>query len=116
MSTRTSAVVGIVPGMALVTAWLLAWRLLSDAAGLFAPAVALFGLACLLLSLARPLGRWRAAPTALRTAAWVGLLLAVAASFSLGAFMPPRLAEWVSPALGRFGGGLALLVVAIGLG
>src|SRR5205809_6278572 len=101
MSTRTSAVLGMVPGVALVAAWLLAWVLLSRAAGLFAPAVALFGLACPLLSLARPLGRWCAAHTALRTAAWVRVSVAVAASFSLGAFRPPRLAEWVSPAFGR---------------
>src|SRR6478672_1525209 len=112
MTTRTSAVLGIVAGVALVTAWLLVWRLLSDAAGLFAPATALFGLACLLLSLVGPLERWPGLLAALRTAAWVSLALAVAASLSLGAFMPPRLAEWVSPALGRFGGGPALLIVA----
>src|SRR3982750_133411 len=108
MRTRISTTPGIVLGLALVSAWLVAWHLLSNAAGLFALATALFGLICLLLS-SMPSGRWPAARTAFGTAARVAMVLAVAAAFSLGAFIPAKLAEWASPALGRFGGLPALL-------
>ena len=49
-------------------------------------------------------------------AAGVGaVILAIGAALSLGAFLPLPVAEWLSPALGRFGGPPALGLLAVAL-
>lgn len=106
---------GIGLGLALLTSWLVAWHWASDAAGFFAPALVIVGLICLTLA---HLGRAQQHPLVacgLRTAGGGAVLLASAAALSLGAFLPPQVAEWVSPALGRFGGPPALLILASAL-
>ncbi len=102
-------------GLSILAAWLIAWHVVSDAAGFFAPATLLFGLLCLLLGQHATMRRAPLLARALRCAGWCAVALGVAASLSLGAFLPTRLAEWISPALGRFGGPLALLLVALAL-
>ncbi len=99
-------------GVLLVAGLLVLWRLSVDAAGFFAPAFAALGLTGLFLG-RRTAARYRpVAAWALRVAGSLALVLALAASLSLGAFLPPRVAEWASPALGRFGGALALGLLA----
>ncbi len=107
---NTIAGVGLECG--LLAIWLIGWHYLSDAAGWFAPATALVGLTLWLLSF---LYFWPRLKLALKTAGWVAIGLAIAASLSLGTFLPPKVAEWISPALGKFGGGVALGLIAVGL-
>jgi hypothetical protein len=101
-------------GLALLAGELALWRLVFDEAGFFAPIMALTGGVSLALAafLSRRgrnlLGR------AIRITGYGATLLAIAAALSLGAFLPPMLAEWLSPVLGRFGGALALGIVAVG--
>jgi len=100
-------------GLALLAGALALWGLLLNEAGFFAPAVAIAGIGGMTLAsfLSRRgsllLGR------TLRVTGGGALLLAVAAALSLGAFFPPLVADWLSPALGRFGGALALGILAI---
>jgi len=113
--TRGSLLAGFGLGLALLGVWLVGWRLLSDAAGWFAPATALIGVVLWLISLTRQLAGLSILRVALRTAGWGAMLLAAMASLSLGAFLPAGLAEWASPVLGRFGGGAALLILGMGM-
>lgn len=101
-------------GLALLAGWIVAWRLFSDAAGFFAPVLAAVGVGC--LALAGPASR-RSSLVAggLRLAGGGGVGLAVCAALSLGAFLPFTVADWISPALGRFGGGAALAILAVAL-
>ena len=109
------AIAAVLLGLPLLAAWLIIWRVVSDAAGFFAPATLLFGLLCLLIGQRAPLHRAPLLARSLRCAGGYAVALGVAASLSLGAFLPTRLAEWISPALGRFGGPLALLIAALAL-
>ncbi|MDP9372110.1 MAG: hypothetical protein M3Q65_06590, partial [Chloroflexota bacterium] len=93
---RAALLPGVGLGLAILVGWLVAWRLLSGEAARFAPATALVGLACWVLSARYAASPRPALPVGLRVAAWGALGLAVAASFSLGAFLPPALADWVS--------------------
>lgn len=113
--TRSSLLLGVLLGAALLGAWLAGWHLLIDAAGLFAPVAALIGITLWLLSRRSPLARSATMRVALNTAGVGAMALALAASLSLGAFLPAGLAEWASPMLGRFGGWAALLILAIGM-
>lgn len=102
-------------GFGLLAIWLIIWHLLFDAAGWFALAMALPGTLGWLLSLSslaknKPLTRH-----ALRTAGLGAMILAYAASLSLGAFLPAGVAQWISPVLGKFGAGIALWVLVVGL-
>lgn len=113
--TGASLLLGLVLGLALLGIWLVGWRLLSDSAGWFAPATALFGTVLWLLSLTTRVGEVPAIRAMLKTAGVGAMALAVAASLSLGAFLPAVAAQWTSPVLGRFGGGVALLILALGM-
>lgn len=113
--TRASLMLGLGLGLALLGLWLVGWRLVSDAAGWFAPATALVGVALWLLSRAGRLAGLPALRPALGVAGWGAVGLAAAASLSIGAFLPAGVAEWVSPALGKFGGGAAMLILATGI-
>ena len=111
--SRGAPPLALASGLLLLAAWLVGWRILSDAAGVFATSTMSFGLLCLLatyhpLTLGRPPLR-----RALGIAGRGAIGLAVAAALSLGAFLPTRVAEWVSPVLGRFGGSSALLLLAV---
>lgn len=104
---------GVLLGCGLLAVVLVGWRLISDAATLFAPLLAVAGIGALgtahwCRERLHPLGR-----IALRTAGMGALGLAGAASLSLGAFLPTGVAAWISPALGRFGGPLALGLGAV---
>nr|MDQ5828077.1 hypothetical protein [Chloroflexota bacterium] len=116
-ATKTGAtrLLGVSLGMALLGVWLAGWHLLFDAAGWFAPATALVGVALWLSAQTVPPVRLGAIPVMLNSVGIGAMILAVAASLSLGAFLPAGLAEWVSPVLGRFGGFAALLVLAVGM-
>lgn len=106
---------GTVLGFALLAAGLVAWHLASDAAGFFAPVLALVALACLAGAGRGAAGGHPLALAASRAAGGGAALLAVAAALSLGALLPPRAAAWLSPALGRFGGPPALALLALAL-
>jgi hypothetical protein len=100
-------------GAGALAAWFIAWRLLTNAAGWFAPATAAIGLCGLLLASQPPLRCrpvWRGG---LRVAGVTGCVLAIAASLSLGSFLPASIAGWLSPPLGRFGGAPALALLAL---
>jgi hypothetical protein len=104
---------GVLLGCGLLALALVAWRLVSDAAALFAPVMALVGIGGLgaagrFGARLHPLGCLAA-----RTMGVGALGLALAASLSLGAFLPTGVAAWVSPVLGRFGGPPALLLCAL---
>lgn len=106
---------GIVLGCGLLAAVVVAWRVLSDAATLFAPGMAIVGIvalgvACSFRERLRPIGT-----VAARTAGTVAIVLGLAASLSLGVFLPTAVAAWLSPALGRFGGPPTLLLGALAL-
>ena len=113
---RASLLSGFVLGLVLLGVWLVGWRLLSDSASWFAPATALFAVALVFLTRTSRLAESPTLGAALTTASLGAAILAVAASLSLGSFLPARLGEWASPVLGRFGGGAALLILSIGLG
>src|SRR3712207_4832370 len=81
-------VLGVLLGLGIVGGALLGWRLLSDAAQMFAPALALLSLGLWALSQAAAFRRWPVALLSLKTASWVSLGLAAAAALSLGAFLP----------------------------
>lgn len=115
MGRALSSVIALGMGLALLGLWLVGWRLLSDAAGWFAPATALVAVALGFASLTSPLSGSPTLRLALTIAGWGATGLAVAASLSVGTFLPAGVAEWASPVLGRFGGGAALLILAIGL-
>lgn len=109
---RAATVSALALGALIVAAWLVGWHLLADAAAFFAPATVAVGVGALVAGgcLAGRIG-----PTAARALPVAGggaVGLAVVAALSLGAFLPTGLAAWVSPALGRFGGGPALLLLA----
>lgn len=103
-------------GLVLSGIWLGTWHVWTNAAGWFAPATALVGLTLWLLSGWPSLAKKTELGLGLSIAGWVLMSLAVVASLSLGAFLPPALAEWVSPVLGKFGGGLALSLLALTFG
>ncbi|MGN6698209.1 MAG: carboxypeptidase regulatory-like domain-containing protein [Thermomicrobiales bacterium] len=110
---RAALLPGLACGVGILAAWLTAWRLLTDAAGWFAPATAIFSLCGLLLAsqpllCCRPV--WR---IGLRVAGATGCALAIAAALSLGGFLPASVAGWISPPLGRFGGAPALALLAL---
>lgn len=100
-------------GLALLAGGLALWRLASDAAAFFAPILAACGIGCHALAPRLDAQSWAVAARALRVAGGGAIGLAVVAALSLGALLPPPVAEWVSPALGRFGGPLALGLVAL---
>jgi hypothetical protein len=107
--------IGVLLGCGLLAAAIVTWRLISDSAALFAPVMALVGIGG--LAAARSFGE-RLRPLgclALRAAGGGAIGLALAASLSLGAFLPTAVAAWLSPALGRFGGPPALLLCALAL-
>lgn len=105
---RATRALGMALGAAILAGWLVAWRVSSDEADRFAPATIFAGFACWFLS-SRPRAERRPPlRLGLRAAAYGALGLGVAASLSLGALLPPGLADWVSPPLGKFGGPLAL--------
>ena len=116
--------------LATVIGWLGLWHLASNAADGFASATAFAGLVGWALSVSGMRNAERrtrnelhprlfriphSAFRILLTAGYILLGLAVAASLSLGAFLPAGFAEWASPALGRFGGPLALTLISVGL-
>ncbi|HEX2914446.1 MAG TPA: carboxypeptidase regulatory-like domain-containing protein [Chloroflexia bacterium] len=90
--------------------WLWLWQLVWGATQWLGMALALTATICYLLAsfLTIPLLK-----TTLVTAGNLCTALAIATSLSLGAFLPFRLADFVSPALGRFGGAGALAILAI---
>jgi hypothetical protein len=114
-ATWTSRLLGIGLGLALVAGWLVIWRLTLDVADTFSTATLLAGLAAGSLSLWRPIKQNPTLRTASRTSLWIMAALATASTLSLGAFLPPGLAEWVSPALGRFGGQFTLSMLGAGV-
>jgi hypothetical protein len=111
----TRRLAGVLLGCGLLAVVLVAWRLFSDAATLFAPLLALVGIGGLGVAHALRARLQTLGCLALRTAGWGAIGLAIAASFSLGVFLPTGVAAWIGPALGRFGGPPALLLCAIAL-
>ena len=103
----------VVLGLGLLAAVLVLWRLLSDAAGYFAPVMAVCGVVSLCAARHCRGRGWSEGGRALATAGVGAIGLAITAALSLGAFLPPAIAVWLSPVLGRFGGALALGVLAI---
>src|SRR5436190_7783401 len=106
---------GVGLGLAALAVWLIAWRWASDAAGFFAPALALTTVGCLALAVQHPVRQRELLACGLRAAGSGGALLTIAAALSLGTFLPPQVAEWASPALGHFGGPPALAFLAVTL-
>ncbi len=102
-------------GLTLLLGWLALWRLASDAAGLFAPMLAAGGVAALVIAHQRRARAYPFVAAGLRTAGIGAIVLAVGAALSLGALLPPGVAAWASPTLGRFGGPVALGGLALAL-
>lgn len=110
---RAMSLLSFATGILLLGVWLVGWHLLNDAAGSFAPVTMGAGLLALLATYHPQVVRRELLDRSLRVAGRGALLVAVAASLSLGAFLPTQVAAWVSPALGRFGGASALLLLAL---
>ncbi len=115
VKTRVYFVPGVCLAAGILTGWLILWRLASNAAGWFAPATALLGLVCWYLTFVYPIQKRAISRIGLKLAAWAAIWLAIGASFSLGAFLPAGVAEWVSPVMGKFGSNVALWGLAIGI-
>lgn len=95
-----------VVGMALA---LLAWQFLAGAAQWFSLAFALLAAACYVGAY---FARLPLLQLALNAAGHLATALAIAAGLGLGAFLPYGLADFLYPALGRFGGLAGLAVLA----
>src|SRR4051794_30228800 len=95
---------GVGLGLAALAVWLVAWRWASDAASFFAPTLALTAVGCLALVGQNPVRQRELLACGLRAAGGGAALLTIAAALSLGTFLPLRVVEWISPALGHFGG------------
>ncbi|HYP39141.1 MAG TPA: carboxypeptidase regulatory-like domain-containing protein [Chloroflexia bacterium] len=111
----TSRLLGIGLGLAFVAAWLVIWRLALNVADMFSTVTLLAGLAAGLLSLWRPIKQNPTLRLASRTSLWIMAVLAAASALSLGAFLPPGLAEWISPVMGRFAGQFTLSMLGAGV-
>jgi hypothetical protein len=114
-TTWISRLAGIVLGLALVAIWLAVWRLARGPAILYPGATILVGLAALMFSMWRPFKQNPTLRTGLRTVWWIMAVLTVASALSIGGFLPPSVAEWVAPVLGRFGGAPAILLIGVGV-
>lgn len=96
-------------GAAITITWLTAWAVLDNAAQWYSLAMASWAVVCYAVAFRVETG-W--AKKALHISSFLAQLLALSAAFSLGAFLPFTWADFVSPALGRFGGFGGLLVLA----
>jgi hypothetical protein len=114
-ATWTSRLLGIGLGLVFVAGWLVIWRLVLNAADAFGMATLFVGLAAGSLSLWRPIKQNPTLRIGSRTSLWIMAALATASALSLGAFLPPGLAEWVSPVLGRFDGRFTLSMLGAGV-
>jgi acetyl esterase/lipase len=106
--------IGFIVGMLLVAVLLSGWFFVAGAAGWFAPFFAVIGVGGLWLH-RLSVGKNDFITGLGRTVGWVSLTLALAAAFSLGAFLPAVVAEFGSPVLGKWGGVIALVIIAIGI-
>jgi len=89
--------------------WLIIWQLLFGAAQWYGLCLAL---TTAILYLTKHYVKPRFAKIAITIAAALFVGLAISTSLSLGAFLPFGIADFISPALGRFGGFGALMVLA----
>ncbi len=109
---RAATLPGLALGLALLAGWIVGWRVLRDAADEFAPATVAAGLLAWVAAHSAFCRRRPALVAGLRWGGYGAVALGVAAALSLGAFLPPAVADWVSPPLGRFGGFAALGLLA----
>jgi hypothetical protein len=104
-------VAGILLGCGIVAVFLGLWRGFFDLAAWFAITVAIFGTIFWLSSFLKPVPPL--VKLIFKTVAIICFGLAITASLSLGALLPAGLAEWLSPPLAKFGGGLALTITGV---
>ncbi|NWJ44643.1 MAG: carboxypeptidase regulatory-like domain-containing protein [Chloroflexi bacterium] len=111
LKSQGSLLVAILVAVVAFSLWLLLWHLFIGAAQWYALALSLTAVACFV---PHPLLRNYPSPKkGLHILGWLCLFLSLATAFSLGAFLPFGFADIVSPALGKFGGLGALLVLLL---
>lgn len=110
---RAAALPGLALAMVLLGGWLAGWHVLRDDADQFAPATVAAGLLAWVAAHGAVARRRPSLARGLHRAGYGAVVLGALAALSVGAFLPPAVAAWASPPLGRFGGFAALGLLAV---